>query len=66
MEETKNNGWSAIHLAASKGHLDVVKYLLESGAVIERKTDNGSTAFYIGTKATSSYFKLFKRIFLSG
>jgi ankyrin repeat protein len=48
LEEPKLNGWNALHLASSKGHLHVVKYLLESGVVIEKKTDNGETAFYIG------------------
>jgi ankyrin repeat protein len=48
LEEPKNGGWTALHIAASRGHLNIVKYLLESGVVIERKTENGATAFYIG------------------
>ena len=48
LEEPKINGWNALHLAAQRGHLGIVKYLLESGVVIERKTENGETAFYIG------------------
>ena len=30
-------GWTALHLASSKGHLDIVKYLIEKGADINIK-----------------------------
>jgi len=41
------NGWQPLHEGARGGHLEVVKYLVQSGADINAKTsENGGTALY--------------------
>ena len=37
------DGWMPLHIAAKKGYLEVVKYLIEKGARIEKPNDNGWT-----------------------
>lgn len=45
--ETKSpNGWTALHLAAEKGHLETVKYLLDKGAKKEAKLNAGQRKGY--------------------
>ncbi len=48
-EEAKNKyGWSALHLASGKGHLEIVKYLIETCHVDKEAKDNrGSTALHV-------------------
>ncbi len=47
-ETKKDDGWNALQWAASKGHLNIVEYLLEKGADINAKTgSNGNTALII-------------------
>lgn len=36
---TDNRGWTPLHLASSRGHIDVVQFLLEEGADLEARTD---------------------------
>ena len=40
------NGWQAIHEAARSGHLDTLKYLIDMGADIGAKTNNGGTPLW--------------------
>jgi ankyrin repeat protein len=37
------NCYTALHAAAENGHLDVIKLLLEHGARVEARLDNGET-----------------------
>ena len=39
MNRGDNEGWTALHLAAQEGHLDVTKYLISQGAEVN-KGDN--------------------------
>jgi ankyrin repeat protein len=36
-------------MAAQKGHLEVVKFLVEKGAVVDQAANNGSTALHPAT-----------------
>lgn len=38
-----NDGWTALHLAASAGRLAVVKFLVGAGADVRARTDSGYT-----------------------
>ena len=38
------NGWQPIHEAARAGHADVVKYLIEQGAKVNDRTNDGKGA----------------------
>ena len=40
------NGWQPLHEASRGGHVDVVKWLVESGADPNATTSNGGTALY--------------------
>jgi ankyrin repeat protein len=39
-----NDGWTALILASSNGHLEAVKYLIEHRANVNAKDDRGWTA----------------------
>lgn len=39
-----SNGWNALHLAARKGHLDVLEFLIENGADVHMLTNAGKSA----------------------
>ena len=47
-----NNGWAAIHIAANKGNLKVVKFLLEKGADVRLNyfQSKKQTALYIAAE----------------
>ena len=40
---TNQYGWAAIHKACFKGHLTIVKELIQSGANVNLKTNDGNT-----------------------
>ena len=44
VNQIKDKGWSACHLAAELGHPQVLEMLLEAGADVELKSDDGRTA----------------------
>ena len=39
-------GYSALHWAAYKGHLDTVKYLISKGAAVDKQDNDGNTALH--------------------
>ena len=41
------DGFTAFHLAAENGHIEVFEYLVEQGADIEAKTKSGYTSLYL-------------------
>jgi len=40
-------GYTPLYIAAQKGHLDVVKTLIEHGARVDAATTDGATPLYI-------------------
>lgn len=40
------NGWTPLHEGARGGHLDIVRYLTDSGADVNAKARDGATALY--------------------
>ncbi|ORZ02800.1 ankyrin repeat-containing domain protein [Syncephalastrum racemosum] len=44
------NGWTALHWAAHRGHVDVVRALLSNGARPELKTNKGQTALSLAQR----------------
>lgn len=45
IDDTDYDGRSALHLAAAEGHYDLVKYLVEKGAIVDIKDRFGNTPF---------------------
>lgn len=45
---TKQDGLTALHIAADRGYLDIVKALISAGADIDMKTDDEDTALHLG------------------
>mmetsp|Transcript_12158 Transcript_12158/g.13940 ORF Transcript_12158/g.13940 Transcript_12158/m.13940 type:complete len:515 (+) Transcript_12158:82-1626(+) len=48
LKKADSNGWTALHESARAGHKDIVKYLHESGADVNARTNHGigGTALY--------------------
>jgi len=44
VNDTNDDGWSALHYAAHKGHLAIAKRLLEGGADLTLRNNQGNTA----------------------
>lgn len=42
------DGFTALHLAADRGHLEIVKLLIDAGADLDIKTDDEETALHLG------------------
>lgn len=56
-------GWTPLHCASSKGHLDCAKELLRNGAQTDAQTKDGKTPLFLAAAAGSktvraSFFKL--------
>jgi ankyrin repeat protein len=48
--EVNKTGWSALHYAATKGHIDMIKYLLDHSAYIDAESPNGTTPLMMATQ----------------
>ncbi|KAL7325942.1 hypothetical protein PS15p_208355 [Mucor circinelloides] len=46
----KRGDWTPVMIAALKGNLDIVKFLTESGALLNRHTKDGRTALYLAVQ----------------
>ncbi len=46
----KGNGWTALTAAAERGHMNIVKLLLQNGAIVDRKNSQDWTALLLATK----------------
>ena len=55
---TDDDGWSALHLAVSQGHLELFEYLIEKGCDIYRRTNNGTNGLHIA--ASNGHLRLCK------
>ena len=47
--KNNRNGWTALMVASSMGYLDIVKYLVEHGAIIDDQDIGGDTALMISS-----------------
>jgi ankyrin repeat protein len=45
---TKEDGLTALHIAADRGYLDIVKALIDAGADLNIRTDDEDTALHLG------------------
>lgn len=48
---SKEDGLTALHIAADRGYLDIVQALVKAGADINVKTDDEDTALHLGKLA---------------
>jgi len=42
-----NDGYTPLHMAAAKGHLEIAQFLLASGAEVNARTDRGTTPLHV-------------------
>jgi ankyrin repeat protein len=47
VDKRSNDGWSAVHVASSKGYLDVIKALKAEGAKMKGRDANGNTPLHV-------------------
>lgn len=59
-----SNGWTALHIAAENGHLEVTNCLLEAGADEKAVASNGWTALHIA--AQNGHLKVANRLLQAG
>lgn len=64
VNQKDSQGCTALHWAADKGHLDIIKALIQHGADIQAKDTDGMTpeeyASLAGQKEVSAYFATLK------
>lgn len=63
-ETADPDGWTSLHLAASKGHLEIAKILIEKGAEKEAIDANGRTPLNVA--ASSGCFEIVKMLLENG
>lgn len=52
------DGYTVLHLSADRGYLDIVTFLIDSGADLNIRTDDEETALHLGkTKRTQTTTK---------
>jgi len=59
------NGLNALHLAAKDGHLEIVRELLNRGAIVDAATKKGNTALHIASLGKHIHAFIFLSLFLS-
>ena len=59
-----NNGYSALHLAAARGHTKVAKFLIEQGAELNCKDEFGKTP--LESSETAAKFETLRVMFSAG
>jgi len=59
------NGLNALHLAAKDGHLEIVRELLNRGAIVDAATKKGNTALHIASLGKHTHILIFLSLFLS-
>jgi hypothetical protein len=52
--DINKTGWTALHYAASKGHTDVISFLLENHAYIDAASPNGTTPLMMASRYGST------------
>lgn len=50
------NGLNALHLAAKDGHLEIVRELLNRGAIVDAATKKGNTALHIASLGERTHY----------
>ncbi|WP_420869220.1 ankyrin repeat domain-containing protein [Cupriavidus gilardii] len=48
--EINKTGWTPLHYAATNGHLEIVRYLLEESAYVDAESPNGTTPLMMATR----------------
>ena len=64
VDETKDDGNTALHCASIMGHVDIVELLLEEGAFIEATGDSGATPLMMA--ATMGHLKVTEALLKAG
>lgn len=55
MNTPDNSGYTPLHYAARKGHVDICKILLQNGALIDAKTNSGQATPLHKAAAAGNY-----------
>lgn len=58
------NGLNALHLAAKDGHLEIVRKLLNRGAIVDAATKKGNTALHIASLGKRAHILISPSLFL--
>ncbi len=48
--EINKTGWTPLHYAATNGHLEIVRYLLDQSAYVDAESPNGTTPLMMATR----------------
>jgi len=54
VDKTDDSGWTALHVAVSSGHEEVVRELVGAGADMNRKNDKGITSLFVFSESLTS------------
>jgi ankyrin repeat protein len=56
-----NEGWTPLHSAAYRCHIDVVRVLLDHGADPTIRDNNGMTPLELGSKCSEEFREMLRR-----